>query len=136
MSPCMARAVTRDHRQVGTLRHGADRGRRGVAVHLRHHHVHQDEIDVLVGPQHPEALVPVGCVDDGEPVQLKDAGDREGVAQVIVNDQDAPAAQAVVCSWGLRGRGLPGTGRGLRGGIGCDGPRRRVRCAGPRPAAG
>jgi hypothetical protein len=85
-----------DDRQVSELRHLADRGGGGVAIHLGHHHVHQHEIDVIAGLQDLDTLMPARRVDHGEPVELQDAGDRERVPQVVIDDEHPPAAHPVV----------------------------------------
>ena len=57
----------------------------------------------LIGAQRVDPLLPAGRVDDGEPVELEDAGDRKDVAQVVVDHQHSSAVQPGVRA-GLRGR--------------------------------
>ena len=66
----------------------ADRERRLVAVQLRHHHVHQDEVDVARRPQGLDPLTAVLGEQDLHPVRLERAREREDVADVVVDDED------------------------------------------------
>ena len=61
----------RDDGQAGEAGHLADGRHRRVAVHLRHHHVHQDEVDALVGVQDADALAAVRRAQHGDPVRLQ-----------------------------------------------------------------
>jgi hypothetical protein len=77
----------------------ADRLGRRVAVHLRHHHVHQHEVDVGVGLEHLDALAAVLGVDDADAVALQRAGQREDVADVVVDDEHlAPGEDLLVAT--------------------------------------
>ena len=51
----------RDDRQRPRGGHLPDLGRRRVAVHLRHHHIHQDQIDLAVRAQGLDAPAAVGA---------------------------------------------------------------------------
>ena len=76
------------------LRHRADRPRRLVAVHLGHHDVHQDEVDVGVGLAAPRAPSrPFSAKTHVHPVRLQRARQREDVAHVVVDDQHLAARQ-------------------------------------------
>ena len=83
----------RDDRQRLEARHRADRARRLVAVHLGHHHVEQDEVDVGVLVQALDALAAVLGEDDLHPAHLQRAREREDVADVVVDDEDPLALE-------------------------------------------
>ena len=55
------------------LDHVADRPRRREAVHLRHHRVHQDEVDVRVRPEELERDLAVLGVEDLDAALLEHA---------------------------------------------------------------
>ena len=93
-SPFIALAVSAMIGQLRVLRHGADAPGRFVAVHLGHHDVHQHDLDVGIGRQLVEGLLPVLGVDDLHLVLLEDGGDREQVARVVVDQQHLLAHQA------------------------------------------
>src|SRR6266540_1640534 len=65
-----------------------DRARRLIAVELRHHDVHQDEIDLRIGAEQLDAVPPVLRVQDLHAVALEHARQREDVPYVIVDDED------------------------------------------------
>ena len=72
----------------------ADRPHRLVAVHLRHHHVHQDEVDVgvrLRAPRSPSR--PFSAKSTSIPCASSTLVEREDVADVVVDDQDLLAAR-------------------------------------------
>ena len=68
----------------GDLAHGLHRL---VAVHLRHHDVHQDEVDVRVRAERLDPVPAVLGEDDLHAVRLEHGGEREDVAHVVVDDQ-------------------------------------------------
>ena len=78
----------RDHRKPLEAVTSADLLHRLVPVHLREHDVHQDEVDVRARLELLEPLRPGLREDDLHPVALEDAGEREDVPHVVVDDQD------------------------------------------------
>src|SRR5687767_2565990 len=58
-----------------------------IAVHLRHHHVHQYDVDLGIVVQHPQRVVAVLGVLHVHLVTLEDAGQGNDVADVVVDDQ-------------------------------------------------
>ena len=89
-----------DREARANSRHRADRARRLVAVHLGHHHVHQDEVDAGVVVERLERLAPV--LGEGTTIPRASSAlvEREHVAHVVVDDQHRlPCSTAsVVCS--------------------------------------
>ena len=77
----------RDHREVLPLGALADAAQRLVAVHLRHHDVHQDDVDVRVLLELGERALAVLGVDHVHLVALEQRRQREDVAQVVVDDE-------------------------------------------------
>jgi hypothetical protein len=82
-----------DDREVGEARVLADLAGGLVAVHLGHHDVHQDDVDVRVLAEGLDALAAVLGVDDRHAVPLEHTRDGENVANVVVDDQHALAAE-------------------------------------------
>ena len=108
-----------DDRQRGVARVGADAPHRLVAVHLRHHHVHQDEVDLGMAVEHLERVAPVLGVEHAHALGLERAGDGVDVAHVVVDHQDRPpgegrvAARAAARAAGAcRPAAAPGRGAG------------------------
>ncbi len=73
---------------------GADAPHRLVAIHLGHHHVHQDEIDLGVALQRLERVVPVLGVEHAHALGLEGARHRVDVAHVVVDHEDRAAGEA------------------------------------------
>src|ERR1700681_576683 len=81
----------REDREISPLVTGADAPDRLVAVHLRHHDVHQHDVDLRVRAQQPDR---VGAGLRGEDVHLEvleRAAQRVDVASVVVGDEDRAA---------------------------------------------
>ncbi len=74
----------------------ADRPRRLVAVHLWHHDVHQDDVDLRRRTQDVERLAAVLGPNHVHVPALQHAGQSEDVAHVVVDDQDLLASDALV----------------------------------------
>src|SRR5699024_7528631 len=72
-----------DDGKVGELGHVPDGPGGGIAVQFGHHHVHQDQGDVLVGLQALDALVAVVGVEDLQALCFQGAGEGEDVAYVV-----------------------------------------------------
>ncbi len=83
----------------------------GQAVHFRHHHVHQDEVDRLLGrrlrglERGQRLLAVAGDLDDGAQ-RFEDVGDGVDIAHVVLDDQDATAFQHAVAALGFLQQGL------------------------------
>ena len=99
-SPFIAFAVSA---MIGSERHWLlrpDAADRFVTVHLRHHDVHQDDVDVGVVAEHLDRF---GTAFGREHVHLvffERRAQREDVAGVVVDDEDLPAderGRAVDC---------------------------------------
>ena len=75
----------------------ADRADRLVAVHDRHHDVHQDDVDVGRPLEDGERLGAALGDDDVGVAALEERGQREDVAEVVVDHEDLrPVDRAVV----------------------------------------
>src|SRR5262249_7059257 len=76
-----------DDRQVPQPRHLADFAHGLHAVHLRHHNVHEHDVDTLLHLQQLDGVAAVVRRDDGHVVLLEHRGQREDVAHVVVHDE-------------------------------------------------
>ena len=83
-------------RQFPVFRHLAD-GPHGLEpVHFGHHDIHQHQLDVGVGPESLNALPAVLRQRQVHLVGFEGAGEREDVAQIVVDYEDLPARQFLV----------------------------------------
>ena len=78
----------RDDRERPELLDLPDLPHRVVAVHAGHHDVHQDHVDALGLPEPLDRLLAGLRGDDDHLLPLQHAGDREDVADVVIDDQD------------------------------------------------
>ena len=94
-SPFIALAVTA---MIGRSCSGdlADLAHRLHAVHLRHHDVHQHDVDVGVGLDEADRVAAVVGRHDHHVVFFQHGGQREDVAHVVVDDQRALAGEQLV----------------------------------------
>ena len=103
----------RDDRQLEKARTLANDSHGLEAVHLRHHDVHQDEVDgrALVEPSHGFATVARDL--DVRALRLEHAAEREDVPDVVLDEQDAPSLKQRLAIARLAQHALP-LGRQLR----------------------
>ena len=93
-SPFIALAVTAMIGRSRNLPRLADRAHRVVAVHLRHHDVHQHDVDVRASPASISiASRPVSAETTSMSLPLEHARQREDVADVVVDDQHLLAGE-------------------------------------------
>src|SRR5579862_4556702 len=86
----------RDDRQAAEARILADEPHGFVAVHLRHHDVHQDQREVRRAFDDLNRLVTRRRADDVHAVAFEQAAEREDVANVVVDHQHLLAGQCLV----------------------------------------
>ena len=92
-SPFMAFAV---RAMIGRFRNcgiRTNRARRFVPVHLRHHDVHQHQVDLRIVLQHLDSGFAAFGVEHRQLVPLQTAGQRENVSHIVVDDQNLAACQ-------------------------------------------
>src|SRR5262245_3517738 len=77
----------RNDRQILAALQLADLLRRRDAVHLRHHDVHQHDVDAGIVLHHAYGLPAVVGGHDLHPLLVEHGGEREDVAHVVVDDQ-------------------------------------------------
>ena len=92
-SPFIALAVTAMIGRLPEPGHLPDRPHRLVAVHLRHHDVHQHDVDVGRLLQPRDAVPAALGVDHLHLAPLQEGGQREDVADVVVDDQHRAAGE-------------------------------------------
>src|SRR5690242_6846601 len=83
----------RDDRQIAQLRNLTNRARRLVAVHLRHHHVHEHEIDVRRSFQQIDRVLAVLGERDAHAVIIEHGRQREDVSNIIIDDEHVLAGE-------------------------------------------
>src|SRR5438270_1114449 len=76
-----------EERQAADLRH------RGVAIHLRHHHVDQGDVYLSVLSKRRQSIDPVIRRGDLHALPFEQCGQREDVPHVVVDDQDLLAGE-------------------------------------------
>ena len=81
----------RDYRQGPERVVATDLAHGLVAVHPRHHNVDQHRVDFGIGLEEFDAVTPVLREQDLQPVLLQRTGEREDVAQVVVDEEDSAA---------------------------------------------
>ncbi len=86
-SPFMAFAVSEMIGSSSNRRQRADGARRVEPVHLRHHRVHQDGVDVAVRLQSSRATLPFSAWRTSIRRALRTLANREDVAAVVVDEQ-------------------------------------------------
>src|SRR6185437_3042339 len=87
----------RGQRDDGQLRepvHPPDRRHRRIAVHLRHHDVHQHQVDVVGAFEYVDTLAAVLRVADRESALFQHTGEGEDVAHVVVHDENGLTVEA------------------------------------------
>src|SRR5205807_1451661 len=85
-----------DDRQQPELMLAADAAHGLVAVHFRHHDIHQHQRQILGALDQLDRLLAVGCRDHLHAVALEQGVEREDVADVIVDHQHLAAAEGLV----------------------------------------
>jgi hypothetical protein len=85
-----------ENRQALELRFLPDHSHRLVAVHFRHHDVHQHDRDVGGRFENADRLLASVGGDDLHAVAFEHAGESEDVAHVVVDDEDLLALQGLV----------------------------------------
>jgi hypothetical protein len=127
-----------DDREVREPVDGPDRSHRGIAVHPRHHDVHQDDLD-LGRPLEQRDGVGAALSDaDHGAAALEQGGQREDVAVVVVDDEELdPVERGEVMDlrrrqWRSDHRNRRGRSAGSRGALRLPGGRQRVRREGRR----
>ena len=98
----MALAVTATIGSSLNCENLADGAHRVDAVHLGHHDVHQHDVDVGRGLQQVDRVAARFGRDGHHVVALQHAGQREDVADVVVDDQHLLAGQ----DWTMRSHSL------------------------------
>ena len=84
--------------QRAELRDLADGPHGFVAVHLRHHDVHQDAVNARRVAQHLDPRAAILRVNDFQPMLFEYGGERKNVAHVVVHHQDALSGKPGVCA--------------------------------------
>ena len=82
-----------DDWQVSKFLHAANCADRFIAVHLRHHDVHQHRFNARSRSQQIDAPLAIFSVNDSHVVGLEGAGQREDVAHVVIDDQHFASGQ-------------------------------------------
>ena len=83
----------RDDRKVLEIIHRADRADCFIAIHLRHHDVHQNRINPGRRLQQIDALLAILSVHNLHVVRLKRAGEGKDVAHIVIDDQHPAIGQ-------------------------------------------
>ena len=95
-SPFIALAVTATIGKLAAARELADLLHRRDAVHLRHHDVHQDDVDLGVRLDEADRLAAGFGRDDRHAFVVENGREGEDVAHVVVDDQRLLALQRAV----------------------------------------
>ncbi len=82
-----------DDRQRTETRQGADGPHRFVAVHIRHHDIHEHGVEVRLALEQFDSRAAVLDVAHGEIPFLQDAGEGEDVADIVVDHQQLAAGE-------------------------------------------
>src|SRR5882762_6059291 len=86
----------RDDREVAEAPYFSDRPRRVQAVHFRHHHVHEHDVDAGIALENRDRLA-AGFRRQGDQMMLLEgAGQGKNIPDVIVDDQDPASAEGLV----------------------------------------
>ena len=82
-----------DDRQRRVLGDLSNRPHRRVAVHARHHHVHQHQVDLWILLERLEPGLAVFGEEHLHLLSLENAAEREDVAGIVVDDEHRPVDQ-------------------------------------------
>src|SRR6516164_2865131 len=86
----------RDDRQQAELVVAADAPHGLVAIHLRHHDVHQHQRQIVRALDEVDGFLPVGSSDHLHVVTLEQTVEREDVADVVIDHQHLAPAQGLI----------------------------------------
>ena len=82
-----------DDRDVAALGQPTDRPGRLIAIHHRHHGVHQHDVDVRRLTEELDAVMAILRGDDHRAVALQQRREGKDVAEVVVDHQDLRSHQ-------------------------------------------
>src|SRR5579859_957282 len=83
----------RNDRQLAVCGAGADLTNGFVTVHVGHHYVDQDDVDVRLRGQELQSASPAFRIGEFNAIFVEGAGQREDVADIVVDDHDLAARQ-------------------------------------------
>ena len=94
-----------DDRQMPKLIIRPDAVQHFIAVHIRHHHIEEHEVEVFLAHQ-PQGILPAACRPDVMALLRQTAGEHIAVDRIVINNQQNPWSNGRLLLGGRSGRVL------------------------------